>query len=179
MLTINKTNLYLLPVRMNTPKKDIYKNMPLGKLCTMITRPYFGVLSRRMEPLGIEKNFSVLILLEEQKHCTQQYISDTLQIDKVSMVKIIDGFSKQGFVNRVQNPRDRREYFIELTPKGLKILPQIHKAIGELNDIAFKGFKPGERKLFMDMLIRTYHNVEHIPSSHVIVYKTKKLKDEK
>lgn len=154
--------------------KDTYQHMPLGKLCSMVTKPYYGALTKKMEHLKLEKNFSVLILLEENKHCTQQYISSALQIDKVSMVKIIDGFTKQSLVKRVQNPKDRREYFVELTPKGQKILPEIHKAIKELNDIAFKDFTQKERSAFDKALIKVYHNVKHFPSSHVIVYKTKK-----
>jgi DNA-binding MarR family transcriptional regulator len=150
------------------------KNMPLGKLCAMVTKPYFGALTLKMEHLKIEKNFSVLILLEENKNCTQQYISCALQIDKVSMVKIIDGFAKKGLVKRVQNPNDRREYFVELTAKGHTILPKIHQSIKELNDVAFKDFTEKEKKAFDKALIKVYHNIEHFPSSHVIVYKTKK-----
>ena len=163
---------------MSKKQKNTYANMPLGKLCSMITKPYFGALTEKMEQLKIEKNFSVLILLEENKNCTQQFISGALQIDKVSMVKIIDGFSKQGLVKRVQNQKDRREYFVELTPKGYKILPKIHKGIKELNEIAFKGFNLKERKAFDKAVIKVYHNVKHFPSSHVIVYKTNKKKSE-
>lgn len=94
----------------------------------MVTKPYWGSLVLKLEPIGIDKNFSVLILIEQKTDCTQQFISDTLQIDKVSMVKIIDGFVKKQIVKRIQNLKDRREYFIELTPKGKKILPKIHAA---------------------------------------------------
>jgi DNA-binding MarR family transcriptional regulator len=155
---------------------NLYKNMPLGKMCAMVTRPYFGALTLKTEHLKIEKNFSVLILLEENKNCTQQYISCVLQIDKVSVVKIIDGFTKKGLVKRVQNPKDRREYFVELTPKAHKVLPQVHKTIKELNDIAFKGFSAKEREAFAEALVKVYHNIEHFPSSHVTIYKTKKKK---
>jgi DNA-binding MarR family transcriptional regulator len=158
------------------PLKDIYKHLPLGKLCSMVTKPYFGALLLKMEHLGLEKDFSVLILIEKQKNCTQQFISDTLQIDKVSMVKTIDGLVKKDFVSRKQNADDRREYFIELTAKGHKILPKIHKAIKELNEVAFKGLKPKESKTFYETLVKVSDNVKHFPSSHIIVYKTAKKK---
>jgi len=159
---------------MSKDEKKLYKNMPLGKLCSMVTKPYFGALTLKTEHLKIEKNFSVLILLEENKNCTQKYISCALQIDKVSVVKIIDGFTKKGLVKRVQNPKDKREYFVELTPKAHNVLPKVHKTIKELNDIAFKGFSLKERDDFSKAIVKVYHNIEHFPSSHVIVYKTKK-----
>lgn len=158
------------------PIKDIYLNMPLGKLCSMVTKPYFGGLILKLQHIGIEKDFSVLILIEQKQNCTQQFISDTLQIDKVSMVKIIDGFAKKQLVKRVQNQKDRREYFIELTEKGYKLLPKIYQAIDELNDVAFKGLKQKERKEFYKALVKVIGNVKDFPSSHIIVYKTKKLK---
>jgi len=173
MLTIKCIN-YICPVFMSKTKADTYINMPLGKICSMVTKPYYGALTKKMEHLKLEKNFSVLILLEENKNCTQQYIATALQIDKVSMVKIIDGFAKQGLVKRVQNPKDRREYFVELTPKGKKVLPEIHKAIKELNDIAFKDFTQKERDAFDKSLIKVYNNVKHFPSSHIIMYKQRK-----
>jgi len=158
------------------PIKDIYQNMPLGKLCAMVTKPYFGALVNKLEYLGVEKNFSVLILIEEKPSCTQRFISDALQIDKVSMVKIIDDFAKKQLVKRIQNPKDRREYFIELTEKGKKMLPKIHKGIEELNAITFKGLSQKERDTFYKTLVKVSDNVKDFPSSHVIVYKTKKIK---
>jgi DNA-binding MarR family transcriptional regulator len=158
------------------PIKDIQHAMPLGKLCSMVTKPYFGALLARTEHLGIEKNFSVLILIEKKQDCTQQFISDTLQIDKVSMVKIIDGFAKQGLVEREQNPKDRREYFIELTAKGRRLMPKIHKAIDDINKEAFKGISDRERDQFYKLLIRVADNVKDFPSSHLIVYKAAKRK---
>ncbi len=154
---------------MSKSKDNMYAQMPLGKLCAMITKPYFGALTLKMEHFGIEKHFSVLILLEKGQKCTQQFISATLQIDKVSMVKVIDGFTKKGLVKRVQNPKDRREYFIELTAKAHKMLPAIHKGIGELNATAFKGFKPKQKEEFYRSLAKVYHNVEHLPYSHIVV----------
>ena len=161
------------------PIKDIYQQMPLGKLCSMVTKPYFGALLEKTEHLGIEKNFSVLILIEKKDRCTQQFISDTLQIDKVSMVKFIDAFARQGLVVRVQNPEDRREYFIELTAKGRKAMPKIHKAIAELNEIAFKGLTKKEAAEFYRLLVKIGDNVKDFPSSHIIVYKTAKKKKKK
>ncbi|MEO8760509.1 MAG: winged helix DNA-binding protein, partial [Bacteroidia bacterium] len=102
------------------------------------------------------------------------FISCALGIDKVSMVKIIDTLSKKGLVKRVQNPKDRREYFIELTPKAHKVLPQIHVAIKNLNTEAFKGFAKKEVELFYNLLFRVIENVRDLPASHTLVFKIKK-----
>jgi len=155
-------------------KKNMYANMPLSKISSMITKPYYGSLLHKMQHSPVKKNFAVLILLEKNTNCTQQFISCALQIDKVSMVKIIDDLSKKGLVNRTQNSKDRREYFIELTPKAHKILPEIHNSINELNIEAFKGFKPKEIETFYKSLYKVIKNVEDLPASHTLVFKIKK-----
>ena len=152
----------------------MYADLPLSKICSMVTKPYFGALLHKMQHSQVEKSFSVLLLLEKKQSYTQQCLSSALRIDKVSMVKIIDGFSKKGLVKRIQNPKDRREYFIELTPKGYKVLPEIHAAIEELNQEAFKGFKPAEIKTFYDSLFKVIQNVQDLPASHTLVFKIKK-----
>ncbi len=140
----------------------------------MVTKPYYGALLHKMQGTLVEKSFGVLVFLEKHANCTQQYISDSLRIDKVSMVKVIDGFSKKGLVKRIQNPKDRRAYFINLTPKAHKILPVIHAAINELNTEAFKGFEPKEIEDFYGSLHKIIKNVEDLPSSHTLVFKIKK-----
>ncbi len=159
---------------MSELKKAMYGNMPLSKISSMITKPYYGSLLHKMQHSPIKKNFAVLILLEKHTNCTQQFISCALQVDKVSMVKIIDDLSKKGLVKRIQNPKDRREYFIELTAKAHKTLPAIHTAINELNREAFKGFKPKEIEIFYKSLFKVIKNVENLPASHTLVFKIKK-----
>ena len=155
-------------------KREMYTDMPLSKICSMVTKPYYGALLHRMQHTVVEKSFAVLILLEKKQNCTQQFISCTLHIDKVSMVKTIDNLSKKGLVKRVQNPNDRREYFIELTPKASKVLPQIHRSIKELNEEAFKGFKQNEIDIFYNSLFKVIQNVQDLPTSHTLVFKIKK-----
>lgn len=48
---------------------------------------------------------------------TQQSLGDFLNVDKVSMVRIVDHLVNRGIVERVNNPDDRREKFAGAYPK--------------------------------------------------------------
>ena len=61
-------------------------------------------------------------------------------LDTSSLVRLLDPLTKQGLLNRIPNPDDRRAWLLELTPEGhkqalhiTKILYQSEQAI--LNDI--------------------------------------------
>jgi MarR family transcriptional regulator for hemolysin len=61
-------------------------------------------------------------------------------LDTSSLVRLLDPLTKQGLLNRIPNPDDRRAWLLELTPEGHKqalqiteILYQSEQAI--LNDI--------------------------------------------
>jgi DNA-binding MarR family transcriptional regulator len=57
-------------------------------------------------------------------------IAEKLQINKNVMVNLIDELEKRGYCVRVQRPdMRRREYNIEITPKGSKVLRDCGKLV--------------------------------------------------
>ena len=116
---------------------SLFETLPLGRSLALLAKTYFGALTKRLEHLEVERYYSILILIEDaDKGCTQQFICDHLKIDKVSMVRILDYLTQKKYVKKVQNPEDRREYFVQLTPKAKKVMPEIHAAIDGLNELA-------------------------------------------
>src|ERR1700735_4350077 len=90
-----------------------------GRKFSLLGRLYLSALAKELKHLGLERHFSVLILIDKMgNECCQKFIADTLHIDKAMMVGVLDDLSKKGFIKRIQNPSDRREYFIQLTDKG-------------------------------------------------------------
>jgi MarR family transcriptional regulator, transcriptional regulator for hemolysin len=156
---------------MPAKEKSIFDlvEFPFGRHLTAVTKLYVGALKKRFEHLDIERYYSVLILIENTKTtCTQQYIADTLQKDKTSMVGIVDSLVKKGYIRRVKNPSDRREHIIKLTTKAIQVLPEIHKGIMELNAIATKGLSKREVKTFHQHLELMAANLAKEPSYPIV-----------
>ena len=91
------------------------------------------------------------------------------------MVKKIDYLAKKGLVKRTKNPKDRREHKICLTEKALTIMPEIHKAVDELNDKATHGMNAQQKTDFFDSLWKVYDNISSQPA-HEVQYKINKVK---
>ncbi|MDF2437813.1 MAG: MarR family transcriptional regulator [Bacteroidota bacterium] len=159
---------------------DLFERLPLGRSLSLLAKTYFGALTKKLEHLEVERYYSILIFIEESgKGCSQQYICDHLKIDKVSMVRILDYLIKKKFIKKVQNPKDRREYFIELTPKAEKTMPEIHREIKNLNDVAFKGLSREKQKEFYRNMCLIYDNVETLPAHKIFVNYKKANKEKK
>lgn len=112
---------------------------PIGRVTGRISKIFFGTLQKRLSDLDISRSFYPLLLIHfNDGELTQQNLADELQIDKVQVVHIIDYLSENGYVKRVQNSMDRRQYKLFVTDKGRESIPIIKKTINELMEIAFK-----------------------------------------
>src|ERR1019366_1743509 len=148
--------------------KQIADLMPLGKAMALITKNYYGALSKRIEYIGIDRHVTTLVIINATKEkCTQQYLSDTLNCDKVTMVRVLDYLVDKGMISRVINVNDRRERIIQLTNKAKKLMPKIQKEITDLNKIALKNFTEKEKVLFKKFIEMMVVNLKNLPVNNV------------
>ena len=142
MITINISNYFCAhnkTLKMDTAKKRFLRE-PIGRITGRISRMFFGTLQKRLSHLEIERSFYPLLLIEAgEGKLTQKDLANELPSDKVQIVRIVDYLSMNGYVERVQNPKDRREYFLKVTEKGHEAIPDIKSTVLELSGIAFKG----------------------------------------
>jgi DNA-binding MarR family transcriptional regulator len=142
--------------------------LPFGGLTGSITKYYYGALSKMFENLDIERYFTVMVVIDRtQEKCTQQYLSDFLNVDKVTMVRILDYLVKKGMIKRVVNKEDRREHLVQLTKKGITTIPQIHEGICKLNKIALKGFSEIDQKQLWKFIEHILNNLQHLSINQV------------
>jgi MarR family transcriptional regulator, transcriptional regulator for hemolysin len=147
--------------------------LPLGRAFAMLAKSYFGALTKQLENCGIERHFSAILLIYQAEKegvcCSQQSIADLLDIDKVTMVRIVDYLIQKNFIVKSLNPSDRREYFLKLTAKAKKQLPGITKAIEELNKITFKGIEKNEIESFYRSLSVMEKNLKKVPADEYLL----------
>lgn len=140
-------------------------NVPVGTKALILSKRYYGVLSKCLEALDVERYYSVLYFLSENDGCTQQHICNNLAIDKTAMVKVIDYLIKAGYIDRNVNPDDRREHFIVLTKKGTKHTQEIVNAFKSIDDKIFADISKTEKDIFIKVLCRLTSSLEILPSN--------------
>jgi len=91
----------------------------------------------------------------------QNEISRALSVSRTNITNLIDGLEKDGLVERVPNPADRRVSYARLTQAGtelcLGVLPDMTQFMLDNLD----GFTPEETREFKEYLYRVQRNLAH------------------
>jgi MarR family transcriptional regulator, transcriptional regulator for hemolysin len=156
--TILKLNLIPL-------EKQMDKNIPVGTQALILSKHYYGVLSKVLEDLEIERYFSILYFLNENNKCSQQCICNHLAIDKTAMVKVMDYLIKADYIAREVNPNDRREHFVTLTKKGKKRTEEVVKSFNALDDEIFSAVSKKDKETFIKVLNHLTTNLKKLPAN--------------
>ncbi|MCE3226642.1 MAG: regulatory protein MarR [Bacteroidetes bacterium] len=158
-------------------KKEL--EVPLGTKTLILSKLYYGVLSKKLEQLDTERYYSILYYISNRNGCCcQQEICDNLYIDKTAMVKILDSLSKAGLIERKVNPRDRREHFISLSKKGEKQSKEIARTFTTVDKQLFNNISEKDRNTFNSILEKLVANLEEIPKNDLF-FNYKKTKQSK
>jgi DNA-binding MarR family transcriptional regulator len=157
-------------------KKEEGIQLPIGTQALILSKMYYGALTKSLEKLDVERYFSVLYFLQNNKDCCQQVVCDNLKIDKTAMVKVLDYLGKAGLIERHVNPDDRREHFISLSKKGEKQTREIVKSFKMIDEKAFSNVSETERKAFIKVMQKVCENLNDLPSDDLFFNykKTKK-----
>lgn len=140
--------------------------IPIGTKTLILSKLYYGVLSKNLEKLDTERHFSILYYIQQHNGCCcQQEICDNLYIDKTAMVKILDALNKLDLIERKVNPKDRRQHFISLSKKGEKQTKEISKTFALLDKKIFDHISEKDKNIFEQTLDQLINNLEEIPKN--------------
>jgi DNA-binding MarR family transcriptional regulator len=106
----------------------------LGYLLKHAQRRLAEAAAPVMAPFGIDgRELAVLTLLAAGSPLSQQEAADELNVDRTTMVALVDTLEGKGLVERHRSPQDRRKNIIELTPAGQSCLRNAGKARDEVD----------------------------------------------
>ena len=85
---------------------------------------------------------------------SQKNIAENIGTAPAVMVGILDDLSKRGLLERKRSPHDRREYYVQLTPKGMSMLEEIRRMAFEVEDLYQEktGMTDEERAIILPIL---------------------------
>jgi DNA-binding MarR family transcriptional regulator len=76
-----------------------------------------------LAPLGLDgRLLAVLVTAKHAGPCQQLRLAEKLEVDRTTMVDLIDRLEASGLVQRRPDPDDRRARLIHLTPRGQRAL---------------------------------------------------------
>lgn len=83
---------------------------------------------------------------------TQRELAESCEIDKTSMVTIIDDLEERGLLERTRSATDRRAWIISLTDEGRALLEQVRPIVERVETKAIDGLTDAELDGFLSAL---------------------------
>jgi MarR family transcriptional regulator, transcriptional regulator for hemolysin len=103
--------------------------------------------------------WAVLLRLDRREGMTQAEMADALEIQPISLVRLIDRLCEQKLVERRPHPSDRRANRLYLTPKGRATLEDLAPLGRDISGEVLAGFGDSEIRRMLQQLMRIKDNI--------------------
>ncbi|MFH1700266.1 MAG: MarR family transcriptional regulator [Candidatus Zixiibacteriota bacterium] len=114
----------------------------LGRMIGMTRKSLRNRLQKILSERGYDVTAEQLIVicnLWDREGMNQRQISEILDNNKTSTVRMIDGLEKRNLAVRVPDKTDRRQNMIYLTHEGKSLCPKLMKVVDQMHEEALKG----------------------------------------
>jgi DNA-binding MarR family transcriptional regulator len=105
----------------------------------------------------------VLSLLARNEGINQGGLADILEVEPITLGRMIDRLQDADLVERRADPADRRAWRLHLTPKGTELILQLQPYARLTIDQALDGINDAESRRLMDTLLRMRSNLSRRP----------------
>lgn len=118
------------------------------------------LFDERVRCLGLTGPQARLLLsLARNPRENQVFYAERLDIEPITLTRIVDRLEDAGWVERQSDPADRRARILHLTDKSRGIVTRLRAIVEALSDEMLDGFDPAERQAFALMLERIAANL--------------------
>ena len=100
-----------------------------------------------------------MAVLAREPGSKQIALAERLDMEPITLSRIIDKLEQAGLVRRDPDPADRRAWRLALTDKACPLHAQLMKLAGEVSLDAFAGFEPAEIDQARALLARIRANL--------------------
>ena len=100
--------------------------------------------------------FGVLVIIESNPDLKQSELARATQLDRSTVVTVIDNLERRGLVERRASVHDRRSNAIRLTEAGTTLLRKLKRQVGQHEKRLLQNFSPAERETFLALLKKVF-----------------------
>ncbi|MFL6776740.1 MAG: MarR family winged helix-turn-helix transcriptional regulator [Sphingomicrobium sp.] len=119
---------------------------------------------RRAVGLGVTRaQWKVLFRLERQPGLRQIELADMLDIEPITLSRIVDRLEEAGLVERVADPTDRRAWRLHVTARAQPLIEKLRRVADEMISEAFAGIDEKDIEITRQVLRRAHENASRTP----------------
>ena len=116
--------------------------------------------NRRAQALGLSQaQWRALVHLARDEGLKQTVLAERLEIQPITLTRLIDRMEAAGWVERRPDPNDRRAVRLYLTSQVQPVLAEMRQAAERILDEAMRGLSADERAKLVETLCRMKQNL--------------------
>jgi DNA-binding MarR family transcriptional regulator len=122
-------------------------------LAGQLAKGFARSLQQRSISLGFSPGqFPVLLELWQEDGLTQKQLLDRLEVEQATLANTLARMQRDGLIERVRHPSDKRAQVITLTESGRALETRAVEAAADADAALFSGFKRFERDLMIEYM---------------------------
>lgn len=134
--------------------------MSLGFLINDVARLFRRNFNRQVQQLGLtQSQWQILAHLSRNEGMRQIQLAETLELQPISVARLIDRMQTAGWVERKPDPNDRRAFQLYLTEKATPILEQMRKHSAQIHTEALENISAEQEQNILQLLTRIKTNL--------------------
>ncbi|WP_073211418.1 MarR family winged helix-turn-helix transcriptional regulator [Acidocella aminolytica] len=108
---------------------------------------------RRARQHGMTRaQWGILIHLQRQPGLSQKELADLLEVEPISVARLVDRLEKVGLVERRADAQDRRIWRLHLRPDAAPLMDEIDRHRREIADFVTAGMSEAEQEAVINAL---------------------------
>ena len=128
---------------------------------------YMSVTSKVREAYALSHGLSVnewrvLVVVNELKHVTAKDVVNNSSMAKVNVSRGVSGLEKRKYIERHEDPTDRRSVLLCMTSKGKKAMAELVPIVREVEKKALDGLSEDERETLVHLMEKVRLNADAI-----------------
>ena len=137
----------------------------LGFLISDVSRLMRRRFDERAREVGATRaQWRTLTTLSRNEGLNQGALADLLEVEPITLCRMIDRLEESGLVERRRDPSDRRAWQLFLTDKSKPILDDLRRMADDLFVQVLSGLDDSERQALGRSLERMRSNLLNLPS---------------
>jgi DNA-binding MarR family transcriptional regulator len=114
----------------------------------------------RARTIGVTRpQWRVLIVLKRDEGINQGELADRLEVEAITVGRMVDRLQEACLVERRADPNDRRAWRLYLTSRSRALMEELRPVSDRMIEDTLKGFTPTEQKTFLNYLERVRANL--------------------
>jgi MarR family transcriptional regulator, transcriptional regulator for hemolysin len=108
----------------------------------------------------------LLLILHVTEGENQGFYADRLEVEPISLTRMIDRMEESGLIERRRDPADRRAWRLHLTDKSMQVIDQVRASLAGLEDEMLAGLDPAQREslgIMLEAIQMNFANARVLP----------------